>query len=103
MRAQRASLTHQRMRALASGDYIRDGGRVRGARVQQTVAVKRQCRRNCEGAPMLTLTENAQVAIRTIASEAGLPDSGGVRITMADAGDQFEMSLAPEPALSDAV
>ncbi|MBK5250459.1 MAG: hypothetical protein JJE50_13695 [Actinomycetales bacterium] len=52
---------------------------------------------------MLTLTENAQVAIRTIASEAGLPDSGGVRITMADAGDQFEMSLAPEPALSDAV
>ena len=47
---------------------------------------------------MLTLTENAQTAIKTLTSEAGLPEDGGVRIAMADGGSELQMALSPEPA-----
>jgi iron-sulfur cluster assembly protein len=52
---------------------------------------------------MLTLTENAQSAIKTIASESGLPEEGGVRISMAENGSELQMALAPEPAAGDDV
>ena len=38
---------------------------------------------------MLTLTDTAQTAIKTITTEAGLPDSGGVRIAMAKNGSEL--------------
>lgn len=52
---------------------------------------------------MLTITDNAQTAIKTIAEQAGLPESGGVRIALADGGDELQMTLAPEPADGDDV
>lgn len=52
---------------------------------------------------MLTLTENAQTAIKTLTSEAGLPEDGGVRIAMADGGSELQMALSPEPAAGDQV
>ena len=48
---------------------------------------------------MLTLTENAQTAIKTLTSEAGLPEDGGVRIAMADGGSELQMALSPEPGV----
>lgn len=51
---------------------------------------------------MLTLTENAQTAIKSITSEAGLPDTGGVRIAVTEES-QLQMELAPEPHSGDDV
>ncbi|SEE88142.1 HesB/IscA family protein [Ruania alba] len=55
------------------------------------------------GSVMLTLTENAQTAIKSITEQAGLPAEGGVRIAMAESGTELQMSLVPEPAESDQV
>ncbi|UFU06943.1 HesB/IscA family protein [Ruania halotolerans] len=52
---------------------------------------------------MLTLTENAQTAIKSITEQAGLPAEGGVRIAMAESGTELQMSLVPEPAENDQV
>lgn len=52
---------------------------------------------------MLTLTDTAQTAIKTITTEAGLPDSGGVRIAMAKNGSELQMALMPEPIAGDDV
>ncbi len=52
---------------------------------------------------MLTLTENAQTAIKTLTSEAGLPEDGGVRIAMSEGGSELQMALSPEPAVGDQV
>ncbi len=52
---------------------------------------------------MLTLTENAQSAIKSIASEAGLGDDGGIRIDFAEDGSQLHMELAQQPGEDDQV
>ncbi|WP_043500660.1 HesB/IscA family protein [Georgenia sp. SUBG003] len=52
---------------------------------------------------MLTLTENAQAAVKGLTTEAGLPESGGVRIALTDEQTQLEMSLVTEPHPSDEV
>lgn len=52
---------------------------------------------------MLTLTENAKAVITGIATEAGLPAAGGVRIALNPGGDQIEFSLADEPRDEDAI
>lgn len=52
---------------------------------------------------MLTLTENAQSAIKSITTEAGLPDTGGVRIAVTDQGGELQMELAPEPQSGDEI
>lgn len=52
---------------------------------------------------MLTLTDNAQAAVKGLATEAGLPDGGGVRIALTAEQDQLEMSLVAEPLESDQV
>lgn len=52
---------------------------------------------------MLTLTENAEAAVKGLATEAGLPESGGVRIALTPDQSQLEMSLVTEPAASDQV
>ena len=53
---------------------------------------------------MLTLTENASTAVRDLATRAGLPDSGGLRI--AESQQQlgsFELALVPEAVPGDDV
>ncbi|GAA4421810.1 hypothetical protein GCM10023169_15210 [Georgenia halophila] len=52
---------------------------------------------------MLSLTDNAQAAVKGLTSEAGLPDSGGVRIALTDDQSQLEMSLVTEPEDNDEV
>jgi Fe-S cluster assembly iron-binding protein IscA len=55
------------------------------------------------GAAVLTLTENARTAVRTLTERAGLPDeTGGLRIAEQDAGG-FELALVPEPVPGDDV
>lgn len=52
---------------------------------------------------MLTLTENACTAVRTLTERAGLPDdTGGLRIAEQDAGG-FELALVAAPVLGDDV
>jgi iron-sulfur cluster assembly protein len=52
---------------------------------------------------MLTLTENAQAAVKGLTTEAGLPEGGGVRIALTADQSQLEMSLVTEPAASDQI
>ncbi len=52
---------------------------------------------------MLSLTDNAKAAITGITSQAGMPETGGVRITLTPDADQVELSLAPEPEGNDQV
>ncbi len=52
---------------------------------------------------MLTVTETAQTAIKSISEQAGLPATGGVRIAMSDGGTDVQMALAPEPVDGDQV
>ncbi|ACQ81676.1 HesB/YadR/YfhF-family protein [Beutenbergia cavernae DSM 12333] len=51
---------------------------------------------------MLTLTENAESAVRGIVDDAGLPPEGGMRIALADAGNQLELSVVPQAQPGDA-
>ena len=41
--------------------------------------------------------------VTDITAEAGLPDSGGVRIAVTEEGSQLQMELAPEPQAGDDV
>ena len=52
---------------------------------------------------MLTLTDDAQTAIKAITTDAGLPETGGVRIAVAEGGNELQMQLVPEPAAGDEV
>lgn len=52
---------------------------------------------------MLTVTETAQAAIRSLSEQAGLPATGGVRLAMDETGSGVQMSLAPEPQEGDQV
>ena len=53
---------------------------------------------------MLTLTENARTAVQDIATRAGLPQEGGLRIAESDQQvGNFEISLVPEPLAGDEV
>lgn len=52
---------------------------------------------------MLTMTETAQTAIRSLSEQAGLPETGGVRLAMDEAQDGLQMSLAPQPEEGDQV
>lgn len=52
---------------------------------------------------MLTMTETAQTAIRSLSEQAGLPETGGVRLAMDDGQNGLQMSLAQEPEAGDQV
>ncbi|WP_420112179.1 adhesin [Pseudactinotalea sp.] len=52
---------------------------------------------------MLTITETAQTAIRSLSEQAGLPETGGVRLAMDESQNGLQMSLAQEPAEGDQV
>ncbi|MHB1491763.1 MAG: adhesin [Cellulomonas sp.] len=53
---------------------------------------------------MLTLTENASTAVHDLATRAGLPGTGGLRIAESDAQPGgFELALVTAPAPDDDV
>lgn len=52
---------------------------------------------------MLTVTETAQTAIRSLSQEAGLPATGGVRLAMDEGQGGIQMSLAQQPVDGDQV
>lgn len=52
---------------------------------------------------MLTITETAQTAIRSLSEQAGLPETGGVRLAMDETQNGLQMSLAQEPVDGDQV
>jgi Fe-S cluster assembly iron-binding protein IscA len=56
---------------------------------------------------MLTLTENAQFAIRSLAESIDAPTDAGVRIATTDgsdgAGPQLALAVVPQPAPGDQV
>lgn len=53
---------------------------------------------------MLTLTDNARCAVQDIATRAGLPDEGGLRIAESTAQTgSFELSLVFAPSDGDEV
>lgn len=53
---------------------------------------------------MLTLTDNARHALQDIATQAGLPETGGLRIAGSTQGvGSFELSLVPAPVAGDQV
>lgn len=53
---------------------------------------------------MLTLTENAQTAVRTIVDQSPEPATAGLRIDGSSASPQgYTLTLAPSPEAADAV
>lgn len=53
---------------------------------------------------MLTLTDNARAAVQDLATRAGLPQEGGMRIAQSEAqAGSFELSLVPAPQDGDEV
>ena len=52
---------------------------------------------------MLAITDLAAEAIKTLTTDAELPDGGGLRISAADPQQGLELSLAGEPATDDVV
>lgn len=53
---------------------------------------------------MLTLTDNASNAVSELATQAGVPEGGGLRIAASQAQEgSFELALVPSPEPQDAV
>lgn len=52
---------------------------------------------------MLAITENAAEAIKTLSTDAELPDDGGLRITAPDPAEGLELALAPSADAQDTV
>jgi Fe-S cluster assembly iron-binding protein IscA len=53
---------------------------------------------------VLTLTENARSAVEDLTTQAGLPDSGGLRIAEStERAGTLELALVTEPLPGDAV
>lgn len=50
---------------------------------------------------MLNVTENAQAVVKGLTDDAGLPETGGLRIGMAPDQTQLEVTLVPEPQPTD--
>ncbi len=52
---------------------------------------------------MLAITENAAEAIKTLSTDAELPDDGGLRISATDPAQGLELALAQEADAQDTV
>ncbi|MDN5858272.1 MAG: adhesin [Pseudonocardia sp.] len=52
---------------------------------------------------MLVITDTAAEAIKTLTSDAELPDGGGLRIAAPDPQEGLELTLAGQPAQDDVV
>jgi Fe-S cluster assembly iron-binding protein IscA len=52
---------------------------------------------------MLAITDNAAEAIKSLTSDAELPDGGGLRISAPDPEQGLELTLAGQPAAEDVV
>ena len=77
-------------------------GRARHSHVTRGVK-GRECPAT-RGDLVLTLTDNARLAVQDLATQANLPDGGGLRIAAADGtpGD-FDLALVTEAPASDEV
>ena len=52
---------------------------------------------------MLTLTDNATTAVKSIVSRTAAPDNAGLRISADQPGGDFTVAIAPEPQPGDSV
>ncbi|GAA1315682.1 adhesin [Pseudonocardia xinjiangensis] len=52
---------------------------------------------------MLAITDNAAEAIKSLTTDAELPDGGGLRISAPDPDQGLELSLAGQPDADDVV
>jgi iron-sulfur cluster assembly protein len=52
---------------------------------------------------VLTLTDNAVMAIRDLAAQQGAPESGGLRITTDPGDESLTLTMAKQPAQGDQV
>lgn len=52
---------------------------------------------------MLAITDHAAEAIKTLSSDAELPEGGGLRIAAPTSDEGLELSLATQPAADDVV
>lgn len=52
---------------------------------------------------MLAITDTAAEAIKSLTTDAELPDGGGLRIASSDPGQGLELTLAGRPATDDVV
>ncbi|MGI5245931.1 adhesin [Dactylosporangium sp. CA-139066] len=52
---------------------------------------------------MVLLTDNAVIAIQSLAAQPGAPEGGGLRIAADETRGSLRLSLAPSPAQGDAV
>lgn len=50
---------------------------------------------------MLTVTENAQAVVKGLTSEQGLPETAGLRLSLAPDQTQLEVALVPQPEPTD--
>lgn len=52
---------------------------------------------------MLTLTENARTTVQDLTENAGLPETGGLRIAASSSDGGFDLVLVAEPAPGDEI
>lgn len=52
---------------------------------------------------MLAITDTAAEAIKSLTTDAHLPEGGGLRIVASEPGQGLELTLAGEPATDDVV
>ncbi|HSP59789.1 MAG TPA: iron-sulfur cluster biosynthesis family protein [Ornithinimicrobium sp.] len=50
---------------------------------------------------MLTVTENAQAVVKGLTSEQGMPESAGLRLSLAPDQTQLQVALVPQPEPTD--
>jgi iron-sulfur cluster assembly protein len=52
---------------------------------------------------MLTMTDNAQAVVEGLTTDQGLPDTAGLRLSLAADQSQLEVALVPQPEPTDQV
>ena len=50
---------------------------------------------------MLTITQNAEAAVKALTTEPGMPEAAGLRLALAPDQSQLELVLVPEPQPGD--
>ncbi|GGK77154.1 adhesin [Ornithinimicrobium pekingense] len=50
---------------------------------------------------MLTVTENAQAVVKGLTSEQGMPETAGLRLSLAPDQSQLQVAIVPQPEPTD--
>ena len=50
---------------------------------------------------MLTVTENAQAVVKGLTAEQGMPDTAGLRLSLAPDQTQLQVAIVPQPEPTD--